>query len=162
MYTEWHFRAHAGLLLCVCVARYYNCRGRWTTPRIVISKVNSSPLMYKNYSNRSYVRRDDVIAGCCNDVLTVGAMTVSVTEVVAGCSKQWCAKKNLRRKISNVESVAIFLNVLKRDRNVDHWSVYSNVTLCILHYCLCFLYYNFETLHCHYISNNIANNAKYQ
>jgi len=43
--------------------------------------------MYKNYSNRSYVRRDDVIAVCCNDVLTVGAMTVSVTEV-AGCSKQ--------------------------------------------------------------------------
>jgi len=81
-----------------------------------------------------------------------------------GCRLQQTVmrEKNLRRKISNVESVAIFLNVLKRDRNVDHWSVYSNVTLCILHYCLCFLYYNFETLHCHYISNNIANNAKYQ
>jgi len=40
--------------------------------------------------------------------------------------------------------------------------MYNDVTFCILHHGLCFLYYNFAMLYCTPISNNVANDEKYQ
>jgi len=53
-----------------------------------------------------------------------------------------------------------FLNIPKRDKNVNFLSMQINVTFFML-FVLPTVYYNFIMLHCPSILNSVANDAKY-
>jgi len=70
------------------------------------------------------------------------------------------------QQLSNFETIDFRQNFedkskksFKRDNDVHHLSVKDAVALYVLHYCLCFLRYNFIMLHCPNVLNSLANDT---